>query len=116
MKTSTFPITITEAAENRVRQLLKKDGRENAFLRLGVKGGGCSGMEYVMKFDDRELPGDLVLELDGLIVRCDAKSAVFLEGATFDFTGNLMSGGFKFDNPNADRSCGCGTSFTPKDR
>jgi iron-sulfur cluster assembly protein len=114
MDTPTFPIEVTPAALGRIRQLLAKDGREGAFLRLGVKGGGCSGMEYLMKIDDRPLPNDLVLEVDGLVVRCDSKSATFLEGSKFDYTGNLMGGGFKFDNPNAARSCGCGTSFTPK--
>jgi len=115
MKTQeTFPIVVTDAALAQVKRLLVKDGRPEAFLRLGVKGGGCSGMEYVMKLDTVAKPIDIVLELEGVRIACDAKSAVFLQGATFDYTGNLIGGGFKFDNPNASRSCGCGTSFTPR--
>jgi iron-sulfur cluster assembly protein len=71
-------------------------------------------MEYVMKLDTRSLPNDHILEGDGIRVVCDAKSATFLEGSSFDYTGNLIGGGFKFENPNAARSCGCGTSFTPR--
>lgn len=79
-----------------------------------MKGGGCSGLEYVLRIDDRELPGDLAFEAGGLRVVCDPKSAGFLQGATLRYTGNLMGGGIEFDNPNAERSCGCGTSFLPK--
>lgn len=115
METPTgFPITITDRALAQVRRLLSKDGRPEAFLRLGVKGGGCSGFEYVMKLDTVSKPIDLEIETDGVRIVCDAKSAVFLRGSTFDYTGNLIGGGFKFDNPNVERSCGCGTSFTPK--
>jgi iron-sulfur cluster assembly protein len=110
----TFPIHLTSRAIDQVKKLLQKDGRPDAFLRLGVKGGGCSGMEYVMKLDTVEKPIDLAIEIDGVRVACDAKSAVLLKGSTFDFTGNLIGGGFKFENPNAGRSCGCGTSFSPK--
>ena len=67
-----------------------------------------------MKLDVARKPVDLEFEVDGMHVACDAKSAVYLRGSTFDYTGNLLGGGFKFDNPNAGRSCGCGTSFTPK--
>lgn len=111
---SDFPVTITDRAAGQIRRLLAKDGRPEAFLRLGVKGGGCSGFEYVMKLDTVSKEIDLVADLDGARVACDAKSARFLAGATFDYTGNLIGGGFKFDNPNVERSCGCGTSFTPK--
>lgn len=109
-----FPVTITPAALDQLRRLVRKDGRADVFLRLGVKGGGCSGMEYVMKLDVERKPIDLELTIDGLTIVCDSKSARFLRGSTFDYTGNLVGGGFKFDNPNAVRSCGCGTSFTPQ--
>ena len=109
-----FPVSLTAPAIAQVRRLLAKDGRPEAFLRLGVKGGGCSGFEYLMKLDDKPRANDLVLELEGLRVVCDAKSARFLEGSVFDYTGNLIGGGFKFEYPNAARSCCCGTSFTPK--
>lgn len=110
-----FPVTITDRALTQVRRLLAKDGRPEAFLRLGVKGGGCSGFEYVMRIDTQSKAIDLVFEAEGVRVACDAKSAVYLRGSNFDFTGNLIGGGFKFDNPNAQRSCGCGTSFTPRE-
>jgi iron-sulfur cluster assembly protein len=109
-----FPITVTERALKEVKRLLSKENTSGAFLRLGVKGGGCSGLEYLMKIDSEPRQNDLTVELDGVLVACDAKSAKLLEGASFDYTGNLIGGGFKFNNPNAARSCGCGTSFTPK--
>ena len=114
METPTFPIQITPAALNHIKRLVAKDGRPDVFLRLGVKGGGCSGLEYVMKLDTVRKPIDLELVVDGVTVICDSKSATFLSGSTFDYTGNLIGGGFGFVNPNAGRSCGCGTSFTPK--
>lgn len=114
MVESTFPVLVTGAALSQVRRLLVKDGRPDVFLRLGVKGGGCSGFEYVMKLDVKARTNDLLLDIDGVRVVCDPKSAELIRGSTFDYTGNLIGGGFKFDNPNAARSCGCGTSFTPK--
>lgn len=114
MTQTEFPIVVTERAVAALKKLVAKDGREGVFLRLGVKGGGCSGFEYVMRLDTERKPIDLSISLDGVEFVCDAKSAKFLQGATFDHTNNLMGGGFKFENPNAARSCGCGTSFTPK--
>lgn len=113
-ETEMFPITLTDKAMNQIKRLIAKDGRPDVFLRLGVKGGGCSGLEYVMKLDTVHKSIDLQQEFDGVLVVCDAKSAVYLRGSTFDYTGNLIGGGFKFDNPNAGKSCGCGTSFMPK--
>ncbi len=107
-----FPIVVTEKAVAAVKRLVAKDGRADVFLRLGVKGGGCSGFEYVMRLDTERKPIDLSVMIDGVEIVCDAKSAKFLEGSTFDHTSNLMGGGFKFENPNAIRSCGCGTSFS----
>ena len=111
---SAFPVTLTERAVDKVRTLLAKDGRPDAFLRVGVKGGGCSGLEYVLKLDTRHLPVDMEQDVEGVKVVCDGKSALYLMGTTLDFGNNLIGGGFEFDNPNADRKCGCGTSFTPK--
>jgi iron-sulfur cluster assembly protein len=110
----TFPVTLDDAAIAQVRRLIQKDGRPDVFLRVGVKGGGCSGFEYVTRLDDRRLPIDLEAEIDGVPVVCDSKSARFLAGSRLVYTGNLIGGGFQFENPNAQRSCGCGTSFTPK--
>lgn len=109
-----FPIELDERAIAQVKKLLTKDGRQDAFLRVGVKGGGCSGLEYVLLLDDKPRANDLTLEVDGIRVVCDSKSAKFLSGATLLYTGNLIGGGFTFENPNAQRSCGCGSSFTPK--
>ncbi len=114
MTQTEFPVQITDAALAQIKRVVAKDGREGVFLRLGVKGGGCSGFEYLMKLDTESKAIDMVLEIDGITVVCDSKSAKFLEGSTFDYTGNLIGGGFQFSNPNAARSCGCGTSFTPK--
>lgn len=109
-----FPVSLTPEAVAQVRRLIEKDGRPGAFLRVGVKGGGCSGLEYVLKLDVARRDGDLFAEIEGVPVVCDPKSARFLSGSTLHYTGNLIGGGFRFDNPNAGRSCGCGTSFMPK--
>jgi len=108
-----FPVSVSAEALPHLKRLLAKDGRPGVALRVGVKGGGCSGLEYVIRFDVRKLPQDLEAEFDGIPVRCDSKSARFLRGATLEYTGSLIGGAFKFENPNAKRSCGCGTSFTP---
>jgi iron-sulfur cluster assembly protein len=112
--TTEFPLTISEGALLHLKRILAKDGRPEAFVRIGVKGGGCSGLEYVLKLDTEPKAIDTLFEADGVKVACDGKSAKFLVGATLEYTGNLIGGGFKFENPNADRSCGCGTSFMPK--
>jgi iron-sulfur cluster assembly protein len=114
MTETEFPIIVSPVALARVKQLIAKDGREGVFLRLGVKGGGCSGLEYVIKLDTQPSKLDISVEIEGIRVVSDSKSAKFLDGAVLEFTNNLIGGGFKFENPNAGRSCGCGTSFTPK--
>lgn len=110
---SEFPYRLTEGALNRVRHLLQRQGK--SVLRIGVKGGGCSGYEYVMRPEDLPRESDLVCELEGgVTLVCDPRSAPILEGTEIEYTGNLVGGGFRFDNPNAARSCGCGTSFSLK--
>mgnify|MGYP000871636242 CR=1 FL=1 len=111
-----FPVQISPQAADQARKLIARKGSPESFLRIGVKGGGCSGLEYVLRIDDALKPYDLVYDEDGLRVACDAKSAIYLRGSTLVYTGNLIGGGFSFENPNAQRSCGCGTSFTPVDR
>lgn len=106
-----FPVAFTATALARIKQILTKEGK--SILRVGVKGGGCSGFEYVMRGEDTAKPNDLTMTEDGTTIICDPKSALILEGTVLDYTGNLM-GGFKFDNPNAARACGCGTSFSLK--
>lgn len=108
-------ITITPAAINQVRFLIQKKGNPNLCLRIGVKGGGCSGLSYVMNLEETPTERDFVFEVEGLRVFVDKKSARFLDGMELDYTvKNLLEGGWKWTNPNAARSCGCGTSFTPK--
>jgi iron-sulfur cluster assembly protein len=114
MNETTFPFTIEPSALDEFRKILAKSGAEGGFVRVGIKGGGCSGFEYLFKVDTTVREGDFILETDGLMIHCDPKSAKFLEGATLKFTGNMLGAKFQFENPNAQRSCGCGTSFTPK--
>lgn len=109
-----FPVEISERAIAQVKKLQAKGDKADHFLRLGVKGGGCSGLEYVVKLDTRRTDFDISTEVDGLEVVVDSKSALYLKGSTLDYTGELLGTGFQFDNPNAKRGCGCGTSFTPK--
>lgn len=109
-----FPITLTQRAIERVKAIRAREGREAAFLRVGVRGGGCSGLSYVTRLDEQRTALDLSKDFDGLEVVVDQKSAEFLRGAVLDYTGQLIGGGFRIDNPNAERGCGCGSSFTPK--
>lgn len=108
-------VTLTENAVRQVKRQLARPGNEKKFLRLGVRGGGCSGLSYVVDIDDEADEFDKTYEVEGVPVVIDAKSALFLKDTTLDYNiKNLMEGGFVFDNPNAVRSCGCGTSFTAK--
>ena len=110
-------VAFTEAAVRQVKRQMARTGQEGKFLRLGVKGGGCSGLSYVIDFDDEvdeEFDRTWAVD-DTLRVVVDRKSALYLSGTTLDYNiKNLMEGGFVFENPNAVRSCGCGTSFTAK--
>ena len=108
-------VTVTPAAIKQIKRLRDKKGNDQLGLRLGVKGGGCSGLSYVMGFEESPTEKDTVYEVDGVCVMIDPKSARFIGGITLDYsTANLLEGGWKFINPNAAKSCGCGTSFTPK--
>jgi iron-sulfur cluster assembly protein len=79
---------------------------------VGVKGGGCSGLSYSMQFEEKPKEHDKVFEIEGLQVFCDPKSYLYLNGLTLDYTTDLIGGGFKFVNPNATRTCSCGSSFS----
>lgn len=108
-------VALTDAAVRQVRFLMARQAKEAGLLRLAVKGGGCSGMSYVMRIEDGATPRDTVYEQGGIRVAVDPKSARFLAGTTLDYSlGRLMDGGWVWKNPNAGRSCGCGTSFAPK--
>lgn len=105
-------IDVTPKAVAKAREALAKRGTPDAMLRLGVRGGGCSGFSYVIEFADEARPRDHVFEFDGVKVVVDPKSLVFLAGTTLDYETKLMGHGFKFVNPNEKSSCGCGESFT----
>lgn len=105
-------LTLTEKAIQQVKALLARDKLEGHGLRVGVTGGGCSGFSYRLDFDKEEKPGDTVLQRDGVKVYVDPTSAPYLQGTTIDFVSGLYGGGFKFSNPNATGTCGCGTSFS----
>ena len=106
-------IALTERAVKEVRRILdEQDLPDGTALRVGVKGGGCSGFSYTLGFDDRIAPTDQVTEVDGVRMVCDPKSFLYLTGTAVDFEDNLMGRGFKFTNPNASKSCGCGESFS----
>lgn len=109
-------VTLTEEAVRQARWMVGRAGDPEAFLRLGLRGGGCSGFSYVVKVDSKPLPGDHVFEFDGLKVAVDRKSIVYLDGTVVEYTGDLMMpGGMEFRNPNAAKSCGCGISFSIKE-
>lgn len=109
-----FPVEVTPKALEELRKLAARKAAPGALVRVGVKGGGCSGLEYVLRFEMSLRADDLTTSLGGLTLVCDPKSAKFLQGSVLEYTGNLLHGGFAFQNPNAERSCGCGTSFAPK--
>jgi len=104
-------IQVTPKAVEKIRQTFASQGVSGG-LRLGVQGGGCSGLSYLIKFETQSRPNDKVLEFDDVKVFVDPKSLLYLEGLTLDYTETLMQSGFSFHNPNAKKSCGCGTSFT----
>jgi iron-sulfur cluster assembly protein len=111
-ETQTPVITLTEAAIKEVKRLVNVQGITDGGLRLGVKGGGCSGLSYTINFDEKIGPHDQVYDFDGVKVLVDAKSAIYLQGTQLDYQKDLMSGAFKFVNPNANKTCGCGESFS----
>ena len=108
-------VTLTDRAASQIRDLLEKQGKTEAMLRVFVSGGGCSGFQYGMSLEDAAMDGDWKDTINGINVIIDPRSAMYIGGAEVDFVDNMMGGGFKIDNPNAASSCGCGTSFTPKE-
>ncbi len=105
------PINLTDSAINEVKRLTAEPGFDQTqFLRIGVKGGGCSGMTYVLDFDNRK-DNDAMYELNGVNFIIDNSQSIYLFGMEVDWQGGLNSRGFTFNNPNASSTCGCGTSF-----
>jgi len=105
-------INVTENAKNKAIQLMSEDGKDGFFIRVSVKGGGCSGLMYDLDFDNTESENDKVFEDNGMKVVVDKKSYLYLVGTTLDYSGGLNGKGFVFVNPNANRTCGCGESFS----
>jgi iron-sulfur cluster assembly protein len=105
-------ITLTPIAATKVQDLLAQRGSPGIGLRIGVRGGGCSGNSYYMEFCEAEAPGDEVVETNGVKLFVDLKSMVLLGGTEIDYVEGLMGAGFKFNNPNVKHSCACGESFS----
>ncbi|MBI1388696.1 MAG: iron-sulfur cluster insertion protein ErpA [bacterium] len=106
-------ITLTEKAASEVLRLIEAQNLpETTGLRVGVRGGGCSGLSYALNFDTEERDNDRVFTCNGVKIMVDSKSFLYLSGATVDYTDGLNGSGFTFDNPNASQSCGCGSSFS----
>ena len=105
-------IHLSPIAQEEVKKLLQREAKAETFLRIGVKGGGCSGLSYDVKLDDKMSEFDRTFDIEGIRVVCDTKSFVYLDNMTIDYSRELVGGGFRFVNPNASGSCGCGTSFS----
>ncbi|MEL7369524.1 MAG: iron-sulfur cluster assembly accessory protein [Myxococcota bacterium] len=111
---ATGTIEVTEAAANAIQKYLQdNDAPEGSGLRIGVRGGGCSGLSYFLDPETETKTGDKIIDAFGVRVFVDPKSLLYLQGSTLDYKTGLMESGFKFENPNAGKGCGCGESFTP---
>ena len=112
METTTIaPVTFTQGAVNEIKRLMSEENFDaSQYLRVGVKGGGCSGMTYVLGFDKKEDKDD-IFEIDGINCIINPAHAIYLTGMEVHWEGGLNSRGFTFNNPNASKTCGCGTSF-----
>jgi iron-sulfur cluster insertion protein len=110
--TDDLPVLFTDAAADAIANALKEEGEAGDFLRVSVVGGGCSGYQYGLDFDKEERMGDLALEFKGVKVVIDPISLGYLKGTVVDYVSGLHGTGFQFKNPNAKRTCGCGSSFS----
>jgi iron-sulfur cluster assembly accessory protein len=105
-------VTLTPKAIEMVKAAIEQEGLAGHGIRVGVVGGGCSGFQYSMDFENAEREGDVVMEQDGLRLFVDPMSSMYLVGVTVDYIQGLQGAGFKFNNPNARNTCGCGSSFS----
>ena len=107
-------IALSNPAIKEVKRLMaeEEEGLDKLYLRLGVEAGGCSGLSYAMGFDTKKADSDREFNFDGVQTLIDAKALLYMAGTTLDYAGGMMGGGFKFVNPKAQRSCGCGSSFS----
>lgn len=108
-------INLTEAAAYEVKDMMKKNGLPDGYLKISVKGGGCTGLSYGMSAEEAPGENDEIMTFHGVNVLVDKTDAPILNGTTIDFKQSLMGGGFAIDNPNAIASCGCGSSFRTKE-
>ena len=104
-------VTVSQTAANKLKSLINESGCITPFVRVAVKGGGCSGLSYDLSFDTEQLPSDTLAEDKGVQILIDMKSLLYLYGTELDFSDGLNGKGFQFINPNASRTCGCGESF-----
>ncbi|WP_372508802.1 iron-sulfur cluster insertion protein ErpA [Pseudalkalibacillus decolorationis] len=111
MKGVIHVITITESAANQIKEMMAAEDEKSVYLRVGVQGGGCSGLSYGMGFDSEVQENDTKFDQQGIEIVVDPESKKILEGVVIDYKQNMMGGGFTIDNPNAIASCGCGSSF-----
>ena len=107
-----LPLKLTESAINMAKKALEEEGLTDHGLRIAVHGGGCSGLQYALDFSNEIRPGDSTYVVDGLTLYIDMASLQYLKGAEIDYISGLNGTGFKFNNPNATRTCGCGHSFS----
>ena len=105
-------ITVTKRAAKRINAILQGENKKNSFLRITVNGGGCSGMSYNLTFDNKKNEFDKTFISNDLDIVCDLKSWFYVKGTEVDYSDDLLAGGFQLNNPNANRTCGCGTSFS----
>lgn len=106
-------ITVSEAAKAHALKLMRDENKpEGTFIRVGVEGGGCSGLSYMLEFDNQMKEGDQSFEDKGIKIVVDRKSFLYLVGTELEYSGGLNGKGFVFKNPNASRTCGCGESFS----
>ena len=107
-------IKVSESAKRRITALMQEDGYDalQDFVRVGVKSGGCSGLSYELKFDKAQAEGDKLIEDNNVKIVVDKKSVLYLAGTILEYSGGLNGKGFVFNNPNAQRTCGCGESFS----
>jgi iron-sulfur cluster assembly protein len=104
-------ITVSDKAVVKIRDILDGEQKPDAFIRVGIKGGGCSGFTYVLDIEEEQKESDQVFDFNGVKVVVDSKSFVYLAGTELDYTDGLNGSGFVFNNPNAQKTCGCGDSF-----
>jgi len=105
-------VTLTAKAVEMVKDAMQREGLTGYGIRVGVMGGGCSGFQYSMDFEQAPKEGDITLEQDGVKLYVDSMSSMYLQGVTVDYVVGLQGAGFKFNNPNAKSTCGCGSSFS----